>query len=46
MPGGLAGNPGANETAYREAGVDRFVYMRCDVVKTLSELLVQEGVSL
>lgn len=42
----LAGNPGASEAAYREAGVDRFIYMRCDVVKTLSELLVQEGVSL
>ncbi len=42
----LAGNPGASEAAYREAGVDRFIYMRCDVVKTLSELLAQEGVSL
>jgi methylmalonyl-CoA mutase len=42
----LAGNPGSSEPAYREAGVDRFIYMRCDVVKTLSELLVQEGVSL
>lgn len=42
----LAGNPGASEAAYREAGVDRFIYMRCDVVKTLTELLVQEGVSL
>lgn len=42
----LAGNPGASEASYREAGVDRFIYMRCDVVKTLTELLVQEGVSL
>ncbi|MDX2117584.1 MAG: methylmalonyl-CoA mutase family protein [Planctomycetota bacterium] len=42
----LAGNPGPNEAAYRDAGVDRFIFVRCDVVKTLRELLEQEGVAL
>lgn len=40
----LAGNPGANEGAYREAGVDRFVFVKCDVVGVLRGLLVEEGV--
>jgi methylmalonyl-CoA mutase len=40
----LAGNPGANESAYREAGVDRFVFVKCDVVGVLRGLLVEEGV--
>lgn len=40
----LAGNPGANEPAYRDAGVDRFVYVKCDVVSFLSDLLAEEGV--
>jgi methylmalonyl-CoA mutase cobalamin-binding subunit len=31
----LAGNPGANEAAYRAAGVDRFIFMKCDVLNTL-----------
>jgi methylmalonyl-CoA mutase len=42
----LAGNPGANEKAYRDAGVDRFIFIKCDVVRTLSELLAEEGVIL
>lgn len=40
----LAGNPGANEFAYRDAGVDRFVYVKCDVVSLLTDLLAEEGV--
>ena len=40
----LAGNPGANEAAWREAGVDRFIYVKCDVLATLQELLREEGV--
>ena len=40
----LAGNPGANEAKYRAAGVDRFIFVRCDVLGTLHELLREEGV--
>jgi methylmalonyl-CoA mutase len=40
----LAGNPGANEATYRAAGVDRFIFIRCDVLGTLRELLREEGV--
>ena len=40
----LAGNPGANEDAWRAAGVDRFIYIRCDVLATLREMLRAEGV--
>jgi methylmalonyl-CoA mutase len=40
----LAGNPGANEIKYRTAGIDRFVFIRCDVLNTLQELLHEEGV--
>jgi methylmalonyl-CoA mutase len=38
----LAGHPGQAEAAYREAGVDRFIYVRCDVLETLSSLLRDE----
>jgi methylmalonyl-CoA mutase len=31
----LAGRPGENETAWRQAGVKTFIYMGCDVVATL-----------
>lgn len=34
----LAGNPGQNEAKYREAGIDRFIFMGCDVLGTLTEL--------
>ncbi|MFZ5440813.1 MAG: methylmalonyl-CoA mutase family protein [Myxococcota bacterium] len=37
----VAGRPGANEAALREAGVDGFIFIGCDVVATLSELLEQ-----
>ena len=40
----LAGHPGENEATYREAGVDRFIFMKCDVLATLRELLDEEGV--
>jgi methylmalonyl-CoA mutase len=40
----LAGNPGANEAKYRAAGIDRFIFIRCDVLTTLQELLHEEGV--
>jgi methylmalonyl-CoA mutase len=40
----LAGNPGADEAKYRAAGVDRFIFVRCDVLGTLHELLREEGV--
>lgn len=40
----LAGNPGASESAYRDAGVDRFVFVKCDVVSLLTDLLAEEGV--
>jgi methylmalonyl-CoA mutase len=35
----LAGHPGQSEAAYRAAGVDRFIYVRCDVPETLWSLL-------
>ncbi len=40
----LAGNPGGSEAKYRAAGVDRFIFIRCDVLGTLRELLRDEGV--
>lgn len=40
----LAGNPADNEANWREAGVDRFIYIKCDVLATLRELLQEEGV--
>jgi methylmalonyl-CoA mutase len=40
----LAGNPAANESAWRDAGVDRFIFFKCDVLDTLREMLREEGV--
>jgi methylmalonyl-CoA mutase len=40
----LAGNPGGNETAWRASGVDRFIFIKCDVLATLRELLGEEGI--
>jgi methylmalonyl-CoA mutase len=40
----LAGNPGMNEAAWRAAGVDRFIFVKCDVLGTLREMLRKEGV--
>lgn len=39
----LAGHPGDRESTDREAGVDRFIYIKCDVLGTLRELLQQVG---
>jgi methylmalonyl-CoA mutase len=38
----LAGHPGQSEAAYRAAGVDRFIYIRCNVLETLWSLLRAE----
>lgn len=35
----LAGRPGASEAALRAAGVDGFIFLGCDAVATLTELL-------
>ena len=40
----LAGNPGDAEARYRAAGVDRFIFVKCDVLATLRALLREEGV--
>ena len=40
----LAGNPGEHEQEYRNAEVDRFIYIKCDVLGTLTSLLAEEGV--
>jgi methylmalonyl-CoA mutase len=40
----LAGNPGANDSAFRAAGVNRFIFIRCNVLGTLRDLLREEGV--
>ncbi len=40
----VAGYPGEHEQTYRQAGVDRFIYIKCDVLATLRDLLRDEGV--
>ena len=40
----LAGNPGAAEADYRAAGIDKFIFIKCDVLATLHELLAGLGV--
>ncbi len=40
----LAGFPGDNGPPWQAAGVDRFIYIKCDVLETLRELLREEGV--
>ncbi|QDU90367.1 Methylmalonyl-CoA mutase small subunit [Pirellulimonas nuda] len=40
----LAGNPGDHEADWREAGVDSFIYVRCDVPEALRDLMRREGV--
>lgn len=40
----LAGNPADREHEYRNAHVDRFIYLKCDVLGTLTALLAEEGV--
>ena len=40
----LAGAPGENAEAWQKAGVDRFIFIKCNVLETLRELLKEEGV--
>lgn len=40
----LAGFPGKSEDTYKQAGVDCFIYLKCDVLGILRDLLTQEGV--
>lgn len=40
----VAGRPGESEAAWREAGVDLFIHVGCDVHGTLRDLLHREGV--
>lgn len=40
----LAGRPGEREAALREAGVDEFIFMGCDVLGSLRAALTQLGV--
>ena len=40
----LAGHPGRQRAAWRAAGVDRFIFIKCDVLETLRDLLREEGV--
>jgi methylmalonyl-CoA mutase len=39
----LAGHPGAEETNYRAAGVDTFIFLKSNVLEILTKLLQQEG---
>ncbi len=41
----LAGRPGDNETLWRDAGVDHFIYVGSDVLETLTSLMRGTGVS-
>ena len=40
----VAGKPGEHEARWRAAGVDRFVFLGCDVLATLRELLQEAEV--
>jgi methylmalonyl-CoA mutase len=40
----LAGNPGANEAKYRAAGVNQFIFIKCNVLEILRSLLQRIGV--
>jgi methylmalonyl-CoA mutase len=40
----LAGNPGPNEAKYRAAGVNQFIFLKCNVLEILRSLLHQVGV--
>ncbi|MCA9100083.1 MAG: methylmalonyl-CoA mutase small subunit [Planctomycetales bacterium] len=40
----LAGAPGENADAWQAAGVDEFIFIKCDVLETLRKLLREEGV--
>jgi len=40
----LAGNPGASEAKYRSAGVNQFIFVKCNVLEALRSLLHEAGV--
>lgn len=40
----LAAAPGNDAATWQAAGVDRFIFIKCDVLETLRELLQEEGV--
>jgi len=40
----LAGNPGSNEARYRAAGVNQFIFIKCNVLEILRSLLNEAGV--
>jgi methylmalonyl-CoA mutase len=40
----LAGHPGDSEQTWRADGVDRFIFLKCNVLETLRELLRELGV--
>lgn len=40
----VAGRPGDHEDAWRKAGVDGFIHLGCDQIRTLTDLLREEGV--
>ena len=40
----LAGHPADHEADYRAAGIDRFIFMKCDVLGTLTDMLSHVGV--
>jgi methylmalonyl-CoA mutase len=40
----LAGNPGASEAKYRNAGVNQFIFVKCNVLEALRSLLHEAGV--
>jgi len=42
----LAGAPGAREAKDRAAGVDRYIFIKCDVPRILRDLLIEEGAKL
>ncbi len=41
----LAGRPGANESRWREAGIDHFIFVGCDLLETLSSLMQETGLT-
>ena len=40
----LAGNPGTEADAYKQAGIDQFIFVGCDVLATLTQLAEAQGV--
>jgi methylmalonyl-CoA mutase len=40
----LAGHPGEHEAEWKSQGVNHFIFMKCDVLSVLSEILQEQGV--